>query len=124
MDNICNPIGPLAVGISIGYRWRHQPDSSPVGPGCDRIGNKPGHWPTHRLERLDPVKATKASGRKASDAQIRERVDRLPHQKSYLRVRSFEFSHSVIESLTQTRVVMLLNVISFEQHLNFIRQRL
>jgi len=61
---------------------------------------------------------------RASDAQIRQRVDRLAHQKSYLRVRSFEFSHSVIESLTQTRVVMLLNVISFEQRLNFIRQRL
>ena len=39
-------------------------------------------------------------------------------------MRSFEFGHSVIESLTQTRVVMLLNVISFEQRLNFIGQRL
>jgi hypothetical protein len=39
-------------------------------------------------------------------------------------VRSFELSHSVIEPLTQTRVVMLLNVISFEQRLNFIGQRL
>jgi hypothetical protein len=44
--------------------------------------------------------------------------------KELLRVRSFGFSHSVIESLTQTRVVMLLNVISFEQRLNFIGQRL
>ena len=66
-----------------------------------------------------------ASGlRKASDAQIRQRVDRLAHQESYLRVRSFEFSHSVIESLTQSLVVMPLNLISFEQRLNFIRQRL
>ena len=61
---------------------------------------------------------------KASDAQIRQRVDRLAHQESYLRVRSLEFSHSVIQSLTQTRVVMLLNVISFEQRLNFSGQRL
>ena len=60
----------------------------------------------------------------ASDAQIRQRVDRLAHQESYLRVRSFEFSHSVVESLAQTRVVMPLNPVSFEQRLNLVSQRL
>jgi len=64
------------------------------------------------------------SGPFASDAQIRQRVDRLAHQESYLRVRSFEFSHGVIESLAQTRVVMSLNLVSFEQRLNFIGKRL
>lgn len=31
------------------------------------------------------------------------RGDRLTHQESYLRMRSFEFSQRFIESLTQTR---------------------
>ena len=57
VDNICNPIGPLAIGFYIRYRQRHQPDSSLVGPGCDRIDIQPGHWPAHRLEKHPSVRS-------------------------------------------------------------------
>src|SRR4029079_1677102 len=67
--------------------------------------------------RLDHVKPSWPRYANASDAQICQRIDRLAHQESYVRVRSFEFSHRVIESLTQTRVVMALNLVSFEEPL-------
>jgi|SRR6185437_7367950 len=57
VDNICNPIDPLAIGFCIRYRWRHQPDSSRVGLGCDRIDIQLGHWPTDRLEKRSVLHA-------------------------------------------------------------------
>ena len=51
VDNICSPVGPMAIGICNRYRWRHQPDSSSVGLGRDRFDIQLGHWPTHRLEK-------------------------------------------------------------------------
>ena len=50
VDNICNPVGPLATGIYNRYRERFEPDSSLVGAGGDRIDLQPGHWPTHHLK--------------------------------------------------------------------------
>jgi hypothetical protein len=49
VDNICNPIDPLAIGFSIRYRWRYQPDSSLAGRSCDRIDIQLDQWPTHCL---------------------------------------------------------------------------
>lgn len=59
MDNIRNPIGPLAFGFCIGYRRRHQPDSSLAGRGRDRIDIQLGHWQTHRLEKRSSLRSVR-----------------------------------------------------------------
>ena len=51
MDNICNLIGPMAIGFWIRCRRRYQPYSSLAGFGCDCIDLQLARWSTHRLEK-------------------------------------------------------------------------
>jgi hypothetical protein len=46
VDNIGHPAGLMALGIRLGGRRRHQPDSSLAGRSCDRLDIQPGPWPT------------------------------------------------------------------------------
>lgn len=61
---------------------------------------------------------------RASDSEVRQRVDRPAHEQSDLRVRSFELDHRSVEPLAQRAVMMRLVLLPAEQLLNIVFQSL